>query len=616
MTLEQIDLYKKAFVDKSRIFFIEHFLKTYDATTEGEHEFILFPRQKAFLQSLASYRNTIAIKPRQAGITTTTAAWATAQIAFSSKEHPETVLCIANKLDLSQLFLVRVKTFLDGIPRWIWGDKYYDPDPTNPKNKKSIYVKQNKSQIELFNGSVVYARSSGKDASRGVSAASILVFDEAAFIEDGVKVYGSAVATTSSVKNARTIMISTPNGKDELYYSTYKQALAHENGFNTVEFKWFQDPRYNKNLMWYKPNEVSHKKEYYKEKTIDASGSIEYNEAHWKKMEEDGWKPISKWYTDMCKSFNNNEIMIAQELDVSFLGSANNVVPPEIIEMQRNLNVREPLETLKDPTIPETWFWKAPIAGHRYIMSIDCSRGDAADRTAIEITDEDGIDENGMPIIEQVMEYHGKKPGDEIGELAFKYGMLYNEAYTVIDCVGGVGDPCALKMRSLGYKNLYYDDGTLKDYTQDNLEYMSIQSTSGKLPGFHSSSVRFQMLSKFATMLKENAYKIRSQRVINELETWVFKESTGRMDHMKGMHDDTITCLAMGMFVMEYSINKQLELKDSNISMLQAFTTSRELNNNNTQSESPSMFYELPSRGNEGNDDNNPFLWLFTKKNK
>ena len=194
--------------------------------------------------------------------------------------------------------------------------------------------------------------------------------------------------------------------------------------------------------------------------------------------------------------------------------------------------------------------------------------------------------------------------------------MLYNEAYTVIDCVGGVGDPCALKMRSLGYKNLYYDDGTLKDYTQDNLEYMSIQSTSGKLPGFHSSSVRFQMLSKFATMLKENAYKIRSQRVINELETWVFKESTGRMDHMKGMHDDTITCLAMGMFVMEYSINKQLELKDSNISMLQAFTTSRELNNNNTQSESPSMFYELPSRGNEGNDDNNPFLWLFTKKNK
>ena len=187
MTLEQIDLYKKAFVDKSRIFFIEHFLKTYDATTEGEHEFILFPRQKAFLQSLASYRNTIAIKPRQAGITTTTAAWATAQIAFSSKEHPETVLCIANKLDLSQLFLVRVKTFLDGIPRWIWGDKYYDPDPTNPKNKKSIYVKQNKSQIELFNGSMVYARSSGKDASQKVSAASILVFDEAAFIEDFYK---------------------------------------------------------------------------------------------------------------------------------------------------------------------------------------------------------------------------------------------------------------------------------------------------------------------------------------------------------------------------------------------------------------------------------------------
>ena len=33
---------------------------------------------------------------------------------------------------------------------------------------------------------------------------------------------------------------------------------------------------------------ITQKKEYYKEKTIDASGSIEYNEAHWKK-DGGGW---------------------------------------------------------------------------------------------------------------------------------------------------------------------------------------------------------------------------------------------------------------------------------------------------------------------------------------
>lgn len=34
---------------------------------------------------------------------------------------------------------------------------------------------------------------------------------------------------------------------------------------------------------------------------------------------------------------------IAQELDVSFLGSAANVVEPEAIQMQLETNVREPL---------------------------------------------------------------------------------------------------------------------------------------------------------------------------------------------------------------------------------------------------------------------------------
>lgn len=34
----------------------------------------------------------------------------------------------------------------------------------------------------------------------------------------------------------------------------------------------------------------------------------------------------------MCKSFNNDEQKIAQELDISFLGSSDTVVPIEVIE--------------------------------------------------------------------------------------------------------------------------------------------------------------------------------------------------------------------------------------------------------------------------------------------
>ena len=159
---------------------------------------------------------------------------------------------------------------------------------------------------------------------------------------------------------------------------------------------------------------------------LDKTGTIKYDEERWKRLEKAGWKPTSPWYTAMCQSFNNDSMKIAQELDVSFMGSANNVVDPEFIEMQEKLNVMDPLEDMKDPMVEETWFWKQPIEGHRYILALDPSRGTAADRTAIEIIDMDGRDENGMPIIEQVAEYVGKKLGDDIGAIAYQYATMYN----------------------------------------------------------------------------------------------------------------------------------------------------------------------------------------------
>ena len=95
-----------------------------------------------------------------------------------------------------------------------------------------------------------------------------------------------------------------------------------------------------------------------------------------------------------------------------------------------------------------------------------------------------------------------------------------------------------------------------------------MQVTENGLPGFHSSSVRFQMLSNFANMVKTNQYKIRSKRVCNELDTWVFKN--GRIDHKDGCHDDTLTCLAMGLFVLEYSLNKQIKAKSMDSAILKA----------------------------------------------
>ena len=563
--------YYKCLTDKSRIYFIENYLSTFNADERKEVPFRLFPRQKVFLKTVATHSNCVSVKHRQCGVTTISSAWITAQLVFARTSSPETVLCIGNKLDISQQLIEKISTFLEQVPRWMWGPDYYDPDPDDPKNKKSIFKQRNQQRLELFNGCKVYARSSGEHAARGISAVSILIFDEAAFIQNGLSVYAQAVAATASVKNAKIIMVSTPNGKDQLYYKTYVKALSHENNYIPVEFKWYQDLRYNRNLSWSKKNPDTGEIEIDYDPVVGKRGEVEYNEERWRKLEQDGWTPTSPWYEDMCKTFNNVEQKIAQELNVSFLGSSDNVLQPDVIEAQLNQNVIQLPEDwpLKDAFVQETWIWKDPIPGHRYVLSVDSGSGSGADRTAIEIIDADAVDEEGRPYFEQVLEYYGKRTGDEIGEIVYQYAMSYNQALVVLDGIGGYSDAAILQLMRLEYPNLYYDDPGLKTYTVEQRRNKFGLGEGDKLPGFRTNSMRTQMLSNFVNLVKTNGFRIRSARLINELETWVFKN--GRPDHMDGCHDDAIYATAMGLFVLQFSMLRHEDQKRLAISVVKSW---------------------------------------------
>ena len=609
--------YALCYADKSRIKFIETYLSTFNAIKGRKTQFHCFPRQKAFLKTLAENRNVVAIKPRQCGITTLSSAWVTAQCVFASKDAPETVLCIANKLEQALEIIIKIREFLEQVPRWMWGNDYFSPDPDSEKNAKSIFLKDAKGELKLFNGCRIIARASGPNAARGISAVSVLILDEAAFIEDGVAAFTTAAATMASNPNSKTVMVSTPNGRDELYYNTYRQALSHENNFVAVQFRWYQDPRFNKFLVWKKKNEETGEWLYDEDPIIDNEGSVKYDEERWANLEHKGWKPTAPWYEDMCKSFNNDSIKIAQELDVSFMGSSDNVVAPEYIEMQEKLNTREPLEDFRDPLVEETWFWKLPIDGHRYILALDPSRGTAADRTAIEIIDMDGRDEDGMPIIEQVAEYVGKKLGDDIGGITYQYATMYNNAFVVVDATGGQGDAAIITLLQMGYKNMYYEDMNQKSYMVQR-STKNYDGYTDKLPGFHFQGNRYPVLANFAGLVRNNEFKIRSARVINELETWIFKGENARMDHQEGAHDDTLTALAMGLFVMQYTVNRLQSTVNKDKSILNAYMMTNAIRMNKPKIDygnpiTPSTglpFYSSKNLHKYDNVVNGSFMWL------
>ena len=959
--------YALCYADKSRITFIEKYFSTFNAMKGKKTQFHCFPRQRAFLKALAENNNVIAVKPRQCGITTLSSAWAAAQCAFASKDAPEIILCIANKLDQANEIIIKVRDFLEQVPRWYWGSEFFSLDPNSEKNTKTIFVKDAKSELKLFNGCRIIARASGPNAARGISAVGTLILDEAAFIEDGISVYTTAAATMASNPNSRTVIVSTPNGMDALYYNIYRQALAHENNFTAVQFRWYQDPRFNKHLVWKKKNDETNEWEYDIDPIVDNEGGVKYDEERWARLEHEGWKPDSDWYTEMCKSFNNDEMKIAQELDVSFMGSNDNVVAARYIEMQEKLNVREPLDDFADPLVEETWFWKKPIDGHRYILAClpqgekvltqrglvnvedvldndllvtkegeytriktrmvrdvedeevveilpysaldstrftwnhkiwassntkltkkhggkrywdfdwkyvqskdlkdgdwlvfpniykniklsndevskhwvydsenllfdedfwwfcgiwlaegschdasvknykiqtahnrdeedihgrvssiienvfdkpkkvyssstskaytirfndkvmkrflmenfnrgsrnkripswikhmqekyviqlllgyfegdgtkskdavnpkpisfssvskgllmdirdillslgiigtikkkygekdgeimgrkvhlsakyelvlskgnsqklsdvlnlgysykpknrrtisysffsedesyvyfrikkvskekysgkvynytteneshsyvcnlisvsncDPSRGTSADRTAIEVIDMDGKDENGLPIIEQVAEYVGKKLGDDIGAIAYQYATMYNDAFVVVDATGGQGDAAIITLLNMGYKNMYYEDMSQKTYMVQR-STKNYDGYTDKLPGFHFQGNRYPVLSNFAGLVRNNEFKIRSVRVINELNTWIFKGETARIDHMEGAHDDTLCALAMGLFVMQYTVNRIQNTVNKDKAMLSSYMMTNATNLN------------------------------------
>lgn len=569
--------YMKAYSDTTRQYFIEHYLTTFNATEHKEVPFKLFPRQIELLKSLTYNNNTIAIKHRQAGITTVTSAWIAGNITFCDPKAPISVLCLGNKLDISEQLLDRISGFLCMVPRWMWGAGFYSPNPDDKANTRPIFKSRNKQYLELFNGCKVYARSSGPNSARGVSAISCLVIDECAFLEHSTASYTSAVSACASDDKAKIILISTPNGKDELYYRTYHMAQNGLNNFHPVEFKWFQDPRYNRFLEWHRDNPETGEDEIVKEQILDKKGNIPYDEERWRKFENEGWKPISPWYTEMCKSFNNDKQKIAQEIEVSFLGSSDGVVQPEVIEAQKLTNVIQLPDNwdLKDPLEKNTWIWKDPIPGHRYIIAADVSSGSSEDATAIEVIDCDAVDENGYPCFEQVLEYNGNMiGGEETAALLDKYGRMYFDALAVVDCLGGYGDACVVGLMNRKYPNLYREDPHLKDYTLgDTVNKRKEKAEDERLPGFRTNAVRTQMLDKLRERLTDNSFRVRSMRVINELDTWVWKN--GRPDHMSGFHDDTLTCLAMALFVMEFYMFRKMRNAAKDAAMIRSWRSSK-----------------------------------------
>ena len=567
---------------------LKTYLQTYDNTQSQYVPLELFSDQKTLINDYDTYEENIALKYRQAGVSTVTAAWASKKVVTASKKKPEKVLIIANKLDTSQEFANKVRSFIDQWPTW-FGISY-----SNEKNSQRHF--------KLSNGCEVKAVATSKDALRGYTP-TILIFDEAAFIDADDDFWSACMASLST--GGKVIVISTPNGFDPIYYTIYDQALRGMNDFKITEMYWYRDPRYARDIQLIKCNDIIHymlnREDYDDSKIIINYTDIKPRERDYVEIKEklaNGYKVYSSWFEGMAKKLKFDRRKISQELECNFLGSGDNVIPNSTIEIIKQNYIQEPINKFIGGSL---WQWKEPIQGHKYIMGIDVSRGDSEDYTTFTIID--------FETREQVLEYLGKVPPDVVAEIAFKWATMYS-AFIVIDITGGMGVSTSRKLQELGYKNLYVEGVNAADKWKYN------PKTLDKIPGLNFNNKRVQIVASFEEALRHN-FEIRSTRLLNELNTFVY--INGRPDHQKGQHDDLIMAIAMAIYVGENSFTQLEKVTEQTKAMMESWLVNETPVKNTSNDFHPSLS-ALPGginhnrhRGQATRQDYQDNSWLFGK---
>lgn len=550
LTKEQVMLeYVKCMRDTP--YALKTYLQTYDNTVSKYVPLELFPDQISLLNDYEEYEENIALKYRQAGVSTVTGAWISKRLVFAKKSQPEKILIIANKLDTSMEMANKIRSFVDQWPSWV-GIGF-----SNDKNSQKHY--------KLTNGSEVKAVATSKDALRGFTP-TILVFDEAAFIEADGDFWAACMASLST--GGKVIVVSTPNGYDPIYYDIYDQALKGMNNFKISEMFWYRDPRYAKDL-YLVPTEDLVKYLLNKEEQ-DESKHISFAHIDPYKRDYDeltlhlknGYKPCSSWYEKMVKKLKYDKRKINQELNCEFLGSGDNVFENTQLEYIKNNTLTDPIGKLMGNSL---WMWKEPVPEHKYIMGVDVSRGDSEDFSSIQIIDFDDR--------EQVFEYVGKIPPDALAEIAYKWGMMYN-AFIVVDITGGMGITTVRKLQELGYKNLYIEGVDTTSIWSYNAKI------ADKIPGLNFNNKRVQIIAAFEEYVRHK-FKIRSVRLYNEMNTFIYLN--GRPDHQRGQHDDLIMGISMAIYVGESSFNKLEKVVERTKIMLESWTV---INDNTSRQQS------------------------------
>ena len=466
--------YKKCAVDPI------HFMKKYcmiQHPVRGKIPFHLFPFQEKTLTQFANNRFNIVLKSRQTGISTLSAGYALWKMIFNSDFN---VLVIATKQDVAKNLVTKVRVMHELLPTWL----------------KNGSMEDNKLSLRLTNGSQIKAIASSPDAGRS-EALSLLIFDEAAFIDDIDEIWVAAQSTLST--GGSCIALSTPNGVGNWFHQTWLGAEESRNPFNTIRLHWTVHPE---------------------------------RDQKWRDQQEEllGAKKA------------------AQECDCDFVSSGETVIEPETLMFYKETHIQEPIE--KGGFDGNLWKWEHADYNKSYMVVADVARGDGADYSTCHVID--------IVTATQVAEYKGKVDTKDFGNFLVSLSTEYNDALLVVENAN-IGWATIQQVIDRGYKNLFYMSKDLKYIDVENQMTNRYRSEDrGLVAGFSTTSkTRPLIISKLTDYFREKSVVVRSTRLIDELFTFIYMN--GRAEAMKGYNDDLVMAFSIGLWVRDTALRLRQE---------------------------------------------------------
>jgi hypothetical protein len=450
-----------------------HFMKKYcniQHPTRGRIIFNLYPFQEKVLHLWRDNPYDIILKSRQLGISTLVAGYSLWLMLFQKDKN---VLCIATKQETAKNMVTKVKFMFENLPSWL----------------KIPAEENNKLTLRLSNGSQVKAVSAAGDAGRS-EAVSLLIIDEAAFIDGIAEIWASAQQTLATGGGA--IVLSTPFGTGNWFHQTWVKAEANENQFLPIKLPWYVHP--------------------------------ERDEA-WRKRQDE---------------LLGDPRMAAQECDCDFNTSGDVVFYPEYLDFITQTYVKDPLE--RRGIDHNLWIWEPADYTRSYMVVADVARGDSKDFSAFHIID---IDTNT-----QVAEYKGQISPKEFGYLLVAISTEYNEALLVVEN-NNIGWATLDSIQERGYKNLYFSPKTEAINAESYLE--KFDDPSKLVPGFSMNlRTRPLVINKFREYIGDKSVIIQSKRLVEEMKVFVWKN--GKAEAQSGYNDDLVMSFGTAMYVRDTAL--------------------------------------------------------------